>query len=290
MQNEVTTRLARTIHVELIVAESRRAARERPDRLDSVDNTLRGWAAWNQHLSLEAARKARGFFEEALRLDEYNVSTLLGVANAHIREVCMHESDDPAEQTCAAEAATTRALALAPSIADVHVTYGTVLLAMHAPERALRELELAVSLDGNLAVAHGYLGHTKLFVGRARETRAHVAEAMRLSPRDPLLFYWHFFIGLADFYLGLVVRAVESLRKSVEINPNWGLSQYLLAGALALAGLLAEAADICTVARRLAPNLTIATFRAEAVSDNPVYLAQRERLYEGLRLAGAPES
>ena len=25
------------------------------------------------------------------------------------------------------------------------------------------------------------------------------------------------------------------------------------------------------------------------LSDNPTYLAQRERLYEGLRLAGAPE-
>jgi tetratricopeptide (TPR) repeat protein len=161
---------------------------------------------------------------------------------------------------------------------------------MHAPERALRELELAVSLDGNLAEAHGYLGHTKLFVGRARETRSHVAKAMRLSPRDPLLFYWHFFVGLADLYLGRVARAVESLRKSVEINPNWGLSRFLLADALALAGLLAEAAEACAVARRLAPNFTIATFRAEAVSDNPVYLAQRERLYEGLRLAGAPES
>ena len=35
--------------------------------------------------------------------------------------------------------------------------------------------------------------------------------------------------------------------------------------------------------------ITIAKFHAEAVSDNPVYLAQRERLVEALRLAGAPE-
>ena len=289
-QDEVTARLARTVQVELIAAESRRSTREHPDRLDSLDHTLNGWAAWNQPLSLEAARKARVFFEAALRLDENNVSALLGFANAHIWEVCMYASDDPAGQIRAAEAAATKALALAPDIADVHVTHGTVLLAMHAPERALRELELAVSLDGNLAVAHGYLGHMKLFVGRARETRSHVAEAMRLSPRDPLLFYWYFFVGLADLYLGRVGRALESLRTSVEINPNWGLSQFLLAAALALAGLHTEAAEVCVIARRLSPSFTIATFRTEAVSDNPVYLAQRECLYEGLRLAGAPES
>lgn len=289
IQDEVTTRLARSIHIELIAAESRRTAREHPDRLDSVDYTLHGWAAWNEHLSLEAARKARHFFESALRLDEHNLGALLGFADAHMWEVNMCVSDDRAGQIGAARTAATEALALAPDSANAHVTYGTVLFAMRAPERALREFEFAVSLDGNLAMAHGYLGLMKFFLGRAQETRAHVAEAIRLSPRDPLLFHWLFLIGVADVYLGRVVHGLESLRKSVDINPNWALSQFVLAGALALAGLLAEAAEVCAAARRLAPNFTIAKFRGEAVSDNPVYLAQRERFYEGLRLAGVPE-
>jgi TolB-like protein len=290
LQDEVTTRLARTIHVELIEAESRRAAREHPDRLDSVDYTLHGWAAWNQQLSIEAARKARHFFEAALQLDAHNVDALLGFAKAHAWEVNMYTSVDRAGQNHAAEVAATKALALAPDSADAHLTYGIVLFAMRAPERALREFEFAVSLEANLATAHAYLGLMKVFLGRARETRAHVAEAIRLSPRDPLLFLWHFFLGVADIHLGRVVHALESLRKSVEINPKWGLSQFVLAGALGLAGLLAEAAEVCAVARRLAPNFTIAKFRAEAVSDNLLYLAQREHFCEGLRLAGAPES
>ena len=288
-QDEVSARLARAIHVKLVAGESRRATREHGDRLDSLDHALNGWAAWNQPLSLEAARKARGFFEAALRLDEHNVSALLGLANAHMWEVNMYVSDDREAQIRAAEAAAAKALAMTPNAADVHVTYGTVLFAMRAPERALRECELAVSLDGNLALAHGYLGLMKFFLGRARETRSHISEAMRLSPRDPLLFHWHFFIGVADLYLGRMGSALESLRKSVEINPNWGLSQFVLAGALALKGLPAEAAEVCAAARRLSPNFTIAKFRAEAVSDNPVYLTQRERLHEALRLAGAPE-
>jgi TolB-like protein len=289
MQDEVAARLTRSILIQLIAAESRRVAREDPDRFDSVDHTLRGWAAWNRHLSLGAARQARDFFEAALQLDNDNVGALLGFANAHIWEVNMYASEDRAGQIRAAEAAATKALALAPDSADAHLTYGTVLFAMRAPERALREFQFAIGLDGNLATAHGYLGLMKFFLGRAGETRAHVAEAMRLCPRDPLLFHWHFLIGVADVYLGRVVHGLVSLRKSVEINPNWALSQFVLAGALALAGLFTEAAEVCAVARRLAPNFTIAKFRAEAVSDNPVYLAQRERFYEGLRLAGVPE-
>jgi TolB-like protein len=289
LQDEVTTRLARAVHIELIAAESRRAAREHPDQLDSVDHTLRGWAAWNQHLSIAAAREARRCFEAALRLDENNFAALLGLADTHMSEVNMYGSDDRAGQIGAAKAAATRALALVPDSAKAHVIYGTVLYAMCAPERAQREFKLAISLDGNLASAHAYLGLMKFFLGRAGETRAHVEEAMRLSPRDPLLFRWYFFVGLADIYLERVVHGVESMRKSVEINPNWGLSQFVLAGALALAGLLAEAAEVCAIARRLAPNFTIAKYRAEAISDNPVYLAQREYFDKGLRLAGVPE-
>ena len=112
---------------------------------------------------------------------------------------------------------------------------------------------------------------------------------MRLSPRNPLLFQWHFFMGVGEMYVGRVADGIESLRKSVEINPNWGLAQFVPAGALALAGLLAEAAEVRAVAQRLVPNFTIARFRAGTASDNPVYLAQREHFYRGLRLAGVPE-
>jgi TolB-like protein len=289
MQDEVTARLARAIHMELIAAESRRAVREHPNHLDAVDHTFRGWAAWNRHLSLEAAQQARSFFEAALCLDEANIGALLGFANATMSEVNMYASADRAGQIRAADAAATKALALAPDSADAHVTYGTVLYAMRAPERALREFNFAISLDGNLAIAHAYVGVMKFLLGRAQESRTHVEKAMRLSPRDPFLFQWHFFIGLADTYLGRVVRGIESLRKTVEINPNWGHSHFMLAGALALAGLLEEAAEVCGVARRLAPRFTIAKFHAEAPSDNLVFLAQRVRFYEGLRLAGVPE-
>jgi TolB-like protein/tetratricopeptide (TPR) repeat protein len=290
LQDEVTTRLARSVHVVLIASESERAAREHPDRLDAVDNALLGWATWHKNPSLEGARSARRFFEAALRLEEDNVDALLGFVNAHMWEVNLYLSEDRGGQIRAAEPAAMKALALAPDSADAHVTFGTLLYGMRAPERALREFEFAIELDRNLAVAHGYVGLMKFFLGRAHETRGHVEEAIRLSPRDPLLFHWHYVIGVADIYIVRVVRALESLRKAIEINPNWALSHFVLAAGFAMAGLLADAADACAIARRLAPNFTVAKFRAQAVSDNPVYLTQRERLYEGLLLAGVPES
>lgn len=103
------------------------------------------------------------------------------------------------------------------------------------------------------------------------------------------LFTWYFFIGAADLYLGRLDRAVDHLRKSVEINPVAELSYFFLAAGLSLSGRAAEAAQVCATGRRLASNFTIAKFRREAPGDNPVYLAQRERIYDGMRKAGVPE-
>jgi tetratricopeptide (TPR) repeat protein len=186
--------LAREVHIELIAAESRRAAREHPDRLDSVDHTLQGWAAWYRHRSLEAVRRARRFFEAALRLDGLNVDALLGLADTHMSEVNMYASDDRAGQIRAAEAAVTKALTLAPDNANAHVTYGTVLYAMCAPEHALREFKLAIGLDRNLAMAHAYLGLMKVFPRSSRRNprpcrRRDTAQSARSAPFSMALFH-----------------------------------------------------------------------------------------------------
>jgi hypothetical protein len=48
---------------------------------------MRGRAVLNEDMTIEAARKARDLFEQALRLDERNVAALLGLADAHMWEV-----------------------------------------------------------------------------------------------------------------------------------------------------------------------------------------------------------
>jgi TolB-like protein/Tfp pilus assembly protein PilF len=289
MQDEITARLARTVGIELVAAEGRRAARERPRNLDAVDLAMRGRAVWNQPMSLSRAREARRLFEAALVLDHQNVAALLGLADAHIEEVVVFASDKRAEQIAAADRVVSRALMVAPDSAAVRFSRGTVLFAMRVPDQALREFDFAISLDRNFAKAHVYTGLMNIYLGRAEETEAHVARAIRLSPRDPFLSQWHFIGGLADLYLGKNIRAVNDLRQSVQLNPNWHISHFVLAGALALAGLRAEAMATCAVARHLHPTFTVGKFRAEAIGDNPIYLAQRERLCEGLRIAGVPD-
>jgi tetratricopeptide (TPR) repeat protein len=252
--------------------------------------TLRARAVWNQPFSLEAVREARRLYEEALRLDERNLGALIGLADTHMREVTFYGSKNRHEQIGIAEAAATQALTLAPDNALTNFVRGTVLCAKGAQSSARHLFDVAIALDGNLARAHAYRGLMEIALGRAETTEAHVVRALRLSPKDPMSSTWELCIGIADLYLGRLDKAVGHLQDSVALNRNCGWAQMALAVALALRG--GEAEQLALVraeARRIAPNFTVAKYRSEVLSTNPVYLAQRQRFIEGLRLLGIPE-
>jgi TolB-like protein/class 3 adenylate cyclase/tetratricopeptide (TPR) repeat protein len=289
MQDEITTRIARIVGVELVAAESRRAERERAENMDAVDLAMRGWAILNQPLSLRRHRAACDFFDAALRLDDRNVEALVGLAFCHSDDLRTFASTNRDEQLRIAETAITKALTLAPGNALAHFVHANVLHVSGASERSLRELEFAIALDRNLAWAHANAGFIKVLLGRAEEAEADLTNAMRLSPRDPGLDRWYALLGIADLYLGRLESALDRLRKSVEINPNVAVPHFFLAAASALSGRAAEAREARKAGLQLDPNFTVARFRNERRSENPTFLAQRKRIYEGLSLAGVPE-
>jgi TolB-like protein/class 3 adenylate cyclase/tetratricopeptide (TPR) repeat protein len=289
MQDEITTRLARIVGIELVAAEGHRAERERPNNMDAVDLAMRGWAILNQALSLRRDRAACDLFEAALRLDDHNVEALVGLAFYHGNDLRTFASINRDEQLHIAETAITKALTLAPGNALAHFVYANFLHISGATERSLRELEFAITLDRNLAWAYADAGFMKVLLGRAEEAEADLTKAIRLSPRDPGLDRWYALLGIADLYLGRLESAFDRLRKSVEINPSVAVPHFFLAAASALSGRAAEAQDARKAGLQLDPNFTVARFRNERRSENSTFLAQRERIYEGLSLAGVPE-
>jgi hypothetical protein len=155
--------------------------------------------------------------------------------------------------------------------------------------QGIRECERALTLDRNLADAQGCIGMAKYFAGRAEETEAHVQEALRLSPRDVFANRWMMFVGIAKSQLGADAEAVAWLLRSIEANRNFPLAHFHLAEALALLGQLDEARAAAQAGLVLDPGFSLGRYRDNALSDNPAYLAGRERSCEGMRLAGVPE-
>ena len=81
LQVEFVSRLARSLDVELVRAESLRGMRERPANPNAVDFAMRGWATYYSGYSLENLNKALADFERALQVDPDLVRAKLGLAD-----------------------------------------------------------------------------------------------------------------------------------------------------------------------------------------------------------------
>ena len=94
---------------------------------------------------------------------------------------------------------------------------------------------------------------------------------------------------MAKLHLGKDEEAAAWLRRSIEFNRNYSTAHFYLTASLAHRGKLDDARAVAAVGFTLDPTFTIRRFRDSGSSDNPVYLAARERAIEGLRKAGIPE-
>ena len=268
-------------------AEAQRASRS--PHPDAMDLYFQGRACWNRGTTPEFLATARGFFERALALDPDSVDAMVGMATVDTTIAGSFASDKRAEQLAAAEVTLTRALSLDPHCAGAHLALGAVYMFSNRAIQGIRECERALALDRNLVDAHGCIGMAKYFIGRAAETEAHAREALRLSPRDIFANRWMLFVGIAKGQLGEDAEAAVWLRRSIEVNRNFPLAHFHLAGALALLGELEEARAVAQAGLALDPGFNLHRYRVNALSNDPAYLAGRERSCEGMRLAGIPE-
>jgi hypothetical protein len=98
VQNEVTSRLARTVDVELVKDVSRRIEQDKTINPDARDLVMRGWAWRYRRASKETRQEALLPFEGALELDPRSVDARSPVASSHGKDLAMWRPDPSGPQ------------------------------------------------------------------------------------------------------------------------------------------------------------------------------------------------
>jgi len=288
MQDEIVSRLANSLRVQLTAAEAQRS--EHVLNPTSMDLVIRGWALLNNSTAPDAVRKALECFERAVVLDPGNVDALVGKASVHniMGEVIM--GDDTAPHRTAAEAALTDALSRNPQHALAHLVLGAVYFDTGRAVQGIAECERALALDRNLASAHAFIGLAKSHLGRDAETEAHVNDALRLSPRDAFAFWWLSWVGGSKLRLDQFADAAAWYRRAIETNRNYAWSHFGLAAALVQLDDLEAARAAVQQGLALDPNFNVSRLRAKMpLPINSALSAKHERFLISLLRAGMPE-
>ena len=226
-----------------------------------------------------------------MQRDERNVKALVNFSFKFLDRVLAVQSPDREADVRRADQLVSSALAIDPNAYAAHHAKAQVLVTQRRFEEAIVEAERCLALNPSFVNAYSDLSTASSFLGRPQKAVEYADKAIRLSPRDPLLYVFHLEKGFALSLLHQDDQAIEWLRRAVAAAPQWPLPQALLAAALAMTGHEAEARE--TLKRYLSLSATrartIAQWQGQMPSDNPVFLAYAARVTEGLRKAGLPE-
>ena len=290
LQVEFVSRLANSLGVELVRAEALRSIRERPNNPDAVDLVMRAMAKGNTTGDNKSINgEAIDLNERALALDPQNEAAMVNLSAALNDRAGNLWSDDQAGDIARAEKLADSALALQPDDAWAHLAKAQVLGSKQQWKAAISQAEAALADDPNNASAHANLNFWNMFLGHSEDGFAGVETALRLSPRDPGVPWWQFFMCHLHTHLAQWEQAIEWCGKSIASGMDAMYPYVDLAAANAWAGHDKEAKEAVAQLRKLYPDFTVQSWAGIHWSDDPTFNAQYQRIVEGLRKAGLPE-
>jgi TolB-like protein len=289
LQNDVTSRIAVAINLELLDAEAARPTRH-PDALDCI---LRGRAAGFKPTTRDSRAEEIHWFERALTVDPESNDAKSLLAGALAARVLNSFSEAAAVDLARAEALVGQALSASSRSAFAHYAKGQVLRALGRLQEAIPEYETAIAINRNWATAIYALSHCKLLTGSIGETIPLIEQAIRLSPRDPFIANWFSGIGRVYLVQSSIDEAISWFEKARGANPSLVSTRAFLAATYALKGETGRAAAELAEVRRLSERgyySSITRMKETGYFGVPKVLALFETtFFAGLRKAGVPD-
>jgi adenylate cyclase len=293
-QSEITSRLARTLSIQLVRDAGRRIEQEHTANPDARDLAMRARALWSQTSSATVNRQALDLLQRALALDPELVTAKIITANILVSGIGDGFSSSVDQDRARAEQLLDEALERDPQRSLVHSTLALLRRVQGRWAESESELETAISLDPNNAGAIRQQGQLAMIQGKPDKAVPYIEKGIRLDPRSPNIWNAYLNLGRCYLFLGRNDEAVHFLSKARTIAPGIWYVHLSLAGALGLGGDIDSAKREIAEAVKLKPEAnSIARYRAIAASagfDHPAYLSLRDKTLDaGLRLAGFPE-
>lgn len=236
-------------HVEL--AERNRAILKNPNSLNAWEAHHRGlWHMVRFHR--DDNEQARHFFQTAVRLDPTFARPHAGLSFTHWQDA-FQGWRDPAPAIELAYRAAAEGLMADESDPASHWSLGRAMWLKDRPDDALRELQAAVELSPNFALAHYTVAFVHAQSGDPDVAIAAADRARALSPMDPLLFGMLASRALALVRLGRYEEAADAgVRAAARPNAHVHIQAIALL-CLSLAGRTAAAKEMAISIRRAQP-------------------------------------
>jgi len=281
VQDDVTHRIVEALKVTLSPAEKARLADGETSSVDAYDCVLRGREILlGKSKNLKVFEEAKKYFTEAIEFDRNYSLAYACLGFAYMFDYQNRWTDDPDASLPLAEQNAALALEKDPNEPIAHVVTALVAIFEKDLARARSHIDIALSLNPNLSMAHNILGTTLNLSGRPLEAIPAIEHAMRLDPAFGAQ-QLHF-LGLAYLLAGKYETAAALFRQRIAQVPETDFTRAVLASALGHLGEADEARRVWAELQKINPKYS---FR-EHFARQPYRPEDVERIADGLASAG----
>jgi adenylate cyclase len=280
LQDEITMKILIALRVKLTEGEQARLHDKDTDNLDCFMKVLEGQSyilRFNKNDNL----RARQLFEEALALDPESCAAMTSLGSTYLIEMSAGWSGDPEKSLLLAHELAQKALARDNPPSYTHSLLGHIYLVQGQHEKAIAELEQAITLNPNGADAYAFLGSALIFTGHPDEAIELIMKAMRSNPMPPN--WYHTFLAHAFRNTGRYREAITVLQEVLERNPYDANARIGLVASHIMAGQEEEGQRQAAEFLKLNPDFSLAHIEKSLQYKDPT---DRNRDVEILRRAG----
>jgi TolB-like protein len=281
VQDEITDAIVATIEPKIYVAENFRARRRPPNSLDAWDLVMRAMSHF-WRVTRQDNMVAQALLEKAITIDRHYGQAHGLLATSQMFGVHMGWADITKAAPVAERAA------LAAVLSDgrdpwAHNALASVFFSTRRLDDSMAEFELALQLNPNFSLAHGYYGLALTYCGRWQEAHKAAQHALRLSPRDPFSAIYYGVAAYAQFVGKNYLDAISLSREAIRQRSDFTGGYRVLTVAAGMAGQIEVAAAALKELRRAQPNISLAWIANQLPWK---FDSDREHYLEAFRRAG----
>jgi adenylate cyclase len=282
VQDDVTRRIVDALKVSLSPAEKARLTNNtETSNIDAYDCVLRGREFMlGKVKNRETFEKSTMLFMRALELDPNYSQAYASLGFAYTFDYQNRWSDDPDRSLRLAKRNSEQAIEKDPNEPQARCVAALVAIFEKDLDRAKAAIDVALSLNPNLAFAYTILGNIHNLSGQPLEAIPLIERAMRLDPAFGAQ-YLHF-LGIAYLLARKYETAAAVLRQRIVLAPETDFSRAVLASALGHLGEVDEAGRIWRKLQEINPKYSF----TEHFGRQPFRQEDVERIAEGLVKAG----
>ncbi len=255
VQDEIARSISQALRIKLSPQEEKAIARKQTDNPQAYDYYLRGRQFFHQ-FRRKGFDFAREMFARAIVIDPQYARAYAGVADCcSFLYMYWDSSEDNLNE---ADAASRKALELAPDLAEAHAASGLASALRKDFDKAQAEFESAIKLDPKLYEAFYFYARTSFQRGDLQKAAQLYEEASRLNPDDyqavSLSISVYHGLGRTAEAAAAEQRSIRLIEKHVEIHPDDARAFCLGAGTFARIGEREKAHAWCRRALQIEPD------------------------------------